>query len=147
MTEHYSPWAHVRHLPDVVVAYDVLEHADAYWEPEQRVILLDSRLTQRARRSCLAHELAHLDRGDEACEGPDGDRLSRRQEAAADDLASRRMIPLDDLADAVVWCLGYDEVADHLHVDERTVRARIKGLSVAEKAYIERRSSTREHTA
>lgn len=148
MTETYSPWEHVRALPDVVVAYAALEHADAYWEPDQRVILLDARLSQRARRSCLAHELAHVARGDVGCEiGPDGERQERRQEVAADALASRRLITLDALAEALLWCLGYDEVAEHLHVDERMVRARLRGLTEAEKDYIAARMAGREESA
>ncbi len=148
MSERYSPWAHVQGLGDVVVAYDDLEHADAYWEPEQRVILLDRHLNQRERRACLAHELAHVDRGDEGCgDGPDGGRLLVRQERAATQLAARRLIGLDELADALAWSLDADEAAELLHVDERTARARLDGLTDAEKAYIDRRLGARDGAA
>lgn len=148
MSEAYSPWVHVQQLPDVVVAYDVLEHAEAYWEPEQRVILLDRRLSQRVRRSCLAHELAHVDRGDEGClVGPDGARQARRQEVAADQLAARRLIGIDALIDALAWSLDVDEAAEVLHVDERMVRARLDGLTAAESDYIDRRLGAGEWNA
>ncbi len=43
-----------------------------------------------------------------------------------DDRASKRLITLDELADALLWCLGPDELAEHLHVDIRTVRGGIR---------------------
>lgn len=144
----YSPWAHVHRLPDVLVVLDDLEHADAYWEPDERVILLDRRLGQAERRCRLAHELAHLEAGDELCaHGPDAHRLGGRQERRADALAARRLIPLDDLADALAWALHVGEVAEHLHVDGRTVRARLRSLTDAEKDYIERRIAARGDAA
>lgn len=144
----YNPWAAVGQQTDVLVAFDQLEHAQAYWEPDERVILIDSRLGQVERRCALAHELAHIDSGDTGCEhGPDAARLEIRQERRADSLAAQRLIGLDDLADALVWALGYDEVAECLHVDRKTVRARITGLTDTERAYIERRIAANEGAA
>ena len=145
----YSPWHHVGTMPDVEVwAGDVLEHADAYWEPDERVILLDARLSQAGKRSRLAHELAHIEAGDICCRvGPDGERQAQRQEERTDRRAAARLITLDDLADALLWCLGVDELAEHLHVDQRTVRARIRSLTPPEKDYIERRIAAREGAA
>jgi hypothetical protein len=54
---------------------------------------------------------------------------------------------LDDFADAVAWCPGYDELAEHLHVDERAARTRIVGLTAEEKDHIERRLAAREGAA
>lgn len=142
----YSPWAHVGTMPDVEVwTGDRLTYAEAYWVPEQRVILLDAGLGQAARRSCLAHEVAHIEAGDVCCDiGPDGGRQSRRQEVRADDRASKRLITLEELADALLWCLGVDELAEYLHVDTRTVRARVRSLTSAEKEDIESRIAARE---
>ncbi len=67
LTEGYNPWRHVAGHGDVLVVVTELEHADAYWEPDERVILLDRRLDQAQRRSCLAQELAHLEAGDSCC--------------------------------------------------------------------------------
>lgn len=147
-SETYDPWQHVGRHPDVLVAFDQLEHAQAYWEPEERVILIDSRLGQVARRCALAHELAHVDLGDEGCgTGPDAERLERRQERQADSLAAHRLITLDDLAEALVWALDYHEVAEYLHVDRTTVRTRIQALTPTERDYIEQRIERRNGAA
>lgn len=147
-TEPYSPWAHVLQMADVLVAYDDLEHAESYWEPEERVILLDRGLNQSGRRSRLAHELAHIDRGDECCNvGPDGDRIEGRVERATDELAARRLIPLSCLADALVWSLDCDVLAEDLHVAESLVRARLGGLTTAEQRYLDRRITAQEQAA
>lgn len=144
----YNPWSHVRRFQDVLVVLEDLEHADAYWEPEERVILIDRRLTQVERRCRLAHELAHLEAGDEHCEhGPDSARLGARQEVRADAAAACRLVRLDELADALVWALDPGEVAEALHVDARTVRARIGALTDPEKTYIELRLAARDGAA
>lgn len=148
MTEDYSPWTHIAGMPDVLVAYDELEHADAYWEPARRVILLDVRLGQAQRRSRLAHELAHLERGDECCaDGPDAERLGRRQEREADQLAARRLLSLSDLADALCWCVDEWELAEDLWVDQATIRTRLDSLTRWEQDYIERRIAANEGAA
>lgn len=148
MTGAYNPWRQVAELTDILVVVTPLKHADAYWEPDERVILLDRQLNQAERRSCLAHELAHLEAGDTCCgHGPDADRLARRQEARADRTAAERLISLDDLVDALRWALGYEEVAEHLHVDCRTVRARLRDLTPDDKDYIERQLATQEGAA
>lgn len=144
----YNPWAHVQGFPDVLVVLDELEHAEAYWEPDERVILIDRRLSQAERRCRLAHELAHLEAGDEhCCHGPDSGRLAARQELRADAAASARLIDLDALADALTWALDPQEVAEALHVDVRTVRARVRHLTADEKSYIERRLAARDGAA
>jgi Zn-dependent peptidase ImmA (M78 family) len=148
VTDNYSPWDHVSSLPEVLVAFDRLEHADAYWEPDQQVILLDSRLSQAARRSRLAHELAHLDRGDECLNGSgDAERLARRQERRAEELAARRMIPLDQLADALCWAWHSGEIAEALNVDEALVVSRILTSTDTEKQAIEKRVAEKEEVA
>jgi Zn-dependent peptidase ImmA (M78 family) len=148
VTADYNPWSHVGRFTDVLVVLDELEHADAYWEPDERVILIDRRLSQAERRCRLAHELAHLEAGDEHCaDGPDGERLAARQELRADAAAAERLIDLDALADALAWALDPQEVAEALHVDTRTVRARVRNLTEHEKSYIERRVAAREGAA
>lgn len=148
MTKDYSPWDHVRQMPEVLVAYDQLDYADAYWEPEHRVILLDSRLGQAERRCRLAHELAHVERGDECLtHGPDADRLARRQERSADEIAARRLISLDQLADVLCWAWHTGEIAEALHVDEDTVCVRILTLTDPEKDLISARVAARGDVA
>ena len=88
------------------------------------------------RRSTLAHELIHAERGDESCcsswhEG--------KQERAVDELAARALISLDRLAEALRWSLDEHELAEDLWVDVATVRTRLDRLSPTEKDYIEGR--------
>jgi hypothetical protein len=144
----YDPWKTLLDQPDITMAVTRLPAGQAWWLPDERGIVLDDRLTQAQRRSALEHELQHAAAGDTCCDvGPDGGRLSRRQEQRTDDRAARRLITVSELADALVWCLGYDELAEHLHVDERTVRSRIRALTDEEKSYIERRIAAREGSA
>lgn len=144
----YDPYRTLAAMADVTFTVLRLPAGQAWWLPDVRGIVLDDRLTQAERRSALEHELQHVQAGDTCCQvGPDGDRQSRRQEARTDERASRRLVTLDELADALCWCLGPDEVAEHLHVDQRTVRARIRGLTEPEKDYIERRIAAREGAA
>lgn len=148
MRHSYSPWAHIGLMPDVLVAFDDLEHADAYWEPDERVVLIDRRLGQAARRSKLAHEIAHIEAGDVCChDGPDAARLNRRQERRADEVAARRLIGLEQLADALAWAWHTGEIADSLHVAEELVCVRIEVLSDTEKSFIEARLGGREGAA
>lgn len=144
----YNPWQTLAGQPHIELLVTRLPAGRAWWLPDVQGIVLDDRLGQAERRSALAHELAHVEAGDTCCDvGPDGPRLARRQERRTDDRAARRLITLDELADALVWCLGPDELAEHLHVDERTVRARIRSLTDDEKGSIERRLAAREGTA
>jgi hypothetical protein len=144
----YNPWQTLADQPNIELLVARLPAGRAWWMPDVQGIVLDDRLSQAERRSALEHELQHVAAGDVCCRvGPDGDRLSRRQEHRTDARAARQLISLDDFADAFLWCLGFDEVAEHLHVDERTVRARIKALTPAEKDYIERRIAAREGAA
>jgi hypothetical protein len=141
----YDPWKTLAAQPDLTMLVTRLPAGQAWWLPDERGIVLDDRLGQVERRCALEHELQHAAAGDTCCDvGPDGGRLSRRQERRTDDRAAQRLISIDELADALVWCLGYDELAEHLHVDERTVRARIRTLTDQEKAYIDCRIATRE---
>lgn len=135
-------------MPHIEVVVTRLPAGRAWWLPDVEGIALDDRLTQAERRSALEHELQHVEAGDTCCQiGPDGGRQSRRQEHRADHRAASRLIDLDDLATALAWALDPGEVAHELHVDAATVRARIRGLSPAEKDYIERRIGANEGAA
>jgi hypothetical protein len=145
---HYSPWATLRDLPHITLAVVRLPAGRAWWLPDVEGIALDDRLSQAERRSALEHELQHIEAEDTCCRvGPDGGRLSRRQERRTDDRAARRLIDLDALADALVWALDPGEVAEALHVDPTTVRSRVRGLTDDEKQFIERRIAARGDAA
>ena len=144
----YDPWQTLAAQPDIELVVTRLPAGRAWWLPDVQGIALDDRLSQAERRAALEHELQHVAAGDTCCRvGPDGDRLSRRQERRTDDRAAQRLITVDELADALAWCLGYDELAECLHVDERTVRARIRTLTETEKDYIAARIRARGDVA
>ena len=50
------------------------------------------------------------------------------------EIAARRLIPLDALADALRWARDLTELADELWVDEPTVRCRLDTLDPVEVA-------------
>jgi len=74
----------------------------------------------------LAHELVHAELDDENC-------------AAHAPRIARRLIPLEPLAEALLWATDEYEVADELWVAVDTVRTRLDDLGSSEVAYIEDR--------
>lgn len=133
----YDPGADAaERYPDITIRRADLPFAHAAYFPRRGLILINRVLSRRGWRCALAHELVHLDHGHPE---PASDLLERRQEAATDREAARRLISLDDLADALRWALGPDEVADVLDVEAAVVRDRVRHLTDAEKFYIEER--------
>lgn len=136
----YSPWKHVASMPDVLVDFDDdLPSGHAWWSPTHRVILMAKGLTSVQRRCALAHELAHVETGDCQVDGPDGERLERRHELAAERTAALRLVPLDDLMDSLAWCLSLDEVAHELHIDRAILDTRLAMLDSEDQAVIRTR--------
>lgn len=134
----YSPWGAVAALQDVLVAFEILPSGRGWWEPDQKVLLLDKRQTRREMRCTVAHELEHIIRGDHdvSVVSPI---LQARQEVAACAAASRRLIPLGRLVDALLWSQDEHELAEELNVDEDTLRIRLLTLTTAEHALIDER--------
>lgn len=96
---------------------------------ERQTIHLDRTLDAAQRRSTLAHEIGHIQRGDSAaCPAS----VERRVEAAA----ARCLIPLDDLVDALRWSRRIEEVAAVLSVDVQMLEARLDRQTPAERAAI-----------
>lgn len=149
MTVAYSPWRALGAMPHLTLLVTRLPAGRGWWLPDLESVVLDDRLTQAERRSVLQHELEHHLAGDVCCDvGPDGPRQSRRQEERADRRAAARLVTLEALADAIVaGALGDDDVAERLHVDTRTVRARVRALTPPERDYIERRLAARDGAA
>lgn len=125
LTNPYDPWAHIgtvwphihvetaRTLPDGVAGLI-----------GDGVIWLCRSLSQRGRRSVLAHEIVHLERGPgSVCEG--------REEAIVDRIAARRLINEHDFFEALRWTGGVpnDEAADMLWVYLHTLAVRAKDLA------------------
>lgn len=134
MSEHgrYDPWEHASQL-DLRIVFRKLpgDLMGVYFHGPSRVIALDSRLTQAERRCTLAHELVHLERGDDGrCAS---DWHESKQEALVHQIAARRLISAPDLAMALLLHEHVADQADELWVDELTLRARLAGLSTAER--------------
>lgn len=136
---HFHPWRRLRdlthidvrwcHLPDGILA-----------ETDGDTIWMDRRQSQRQKRSTLAHELAHITRGIPCS-------ADEREEQRVEQIAAQHLIPLVALAEAIAWSMDENDLADDLWVDPAMVRARLDGLSDAEKAYIEDRVRAIEETA
>ncbi|MDD2859009.1 MAG: ImmA/IrrE family metallo-endopeptidase [Candidatus Nanopelagicales bacterium] len=121
-----------------------LGDVDGMWDPDTRIIWLHQDLTPAERRCTLAHEIIHAARGDEHCRDHV---LNARQERLVDEIASRLLIPLDLLADALVWCHDDAQLCDALDVDLDTLDARRRFLTLEERHYLSARISTIEHVA
>lgn len=130
--------------PDWVIRHRPLSHGI----PEvlcrrRKVILVESGESWAAKRCSLAHAVAHLDLGHEATSGA----FDHTQEAHADQLAARRLITLDDLADVLCWTRFSTEVAAELEVDIRTLNTRQVHLHPSERAELRARVRWLEETA
>lgn len=134
----YSPWGAVAKLQDVLVAFADLPSGRGWWEPDERVLLLDRQQTQREMRCTLAHELEHILRGDQDVSAVSSV-LHARQEVAACAAAARRLVPLSRLVDALLWSQDEQELAEELNVDEDTLRMRLLTLTPEEHQLIDER--------
>lgn len=105
-----------------------------------RAIVLRRGMSIVEQRVTLWHELVHAERGDETC-------LPKYEHTQVEREAARRAIVLEDLADALLWSQDPAEVADQLKVTEDLLRVRLDHLHPAERGYLLRRVSMREHSA
>lgn len=129
--------------PDWVVRHKRIAPIPEVLCVRRKVVLVDTEAHRSARRCALAHAVAHIDLG----HVPESGRAGRRYEDHADQLAARRLIPLDRLADVLTWALGPDEVADELDVTEHMVRVRVRMLGMEDKAWISAYVQNREGAA
>jgi Zn-dependent peptidase ImmA (M78 family) len=140
----YSPWEHLADLTHVTFGVTRLPTGQGWWIPDMKAIALDDRLTRVQRRTVLAHELVHAERGDSNChyEGRLGARQARRQEHSADLIAAHRLITLEQLVAALrQHPLDPAGVAEVLEVTQSALRIRLAALSQADKRHIEQRLS------
>lgn len=136
----WHPWRAIRDRPDITVRWQMMDGRLGQWCEQSRTMTLDPRQLQHERRVTATHEAIHAERRDSGrCSG-----LVERQVRAE---TARRLISLDDLADALVWTQDEWEVAEELWVDVETARVRIDTLTDAEKDYIERRIAACEGAA
>lgn len=128
----YDPWEHASRLDLRIVFRKLPEDLmGVYFHGPARVIALDSRLTQVERRCTLAHELVHLERGDDGHCATDWH--EDKQEQLVHSIAARRLIATEDLALALILHESIYAQAEELWVDEMTLRTRLAGLSTAER--------------
>ncbi len=111
--------------------------AECHWP--KRLILMDRRLLQAERRSALAHELEHVRRG------PYPRHAHAREEAAINATASRKLIDIHELGEALAWAHNLPEAAEELWVDLPTLQARLEHLHPSERHYLRRRLAHHHH--
>lgn len=141
----YDPGADAAvRYPDWVIRHRKLGGIPEVLCRRRRVILINSAHTWAAKRSSLAHAVAHLDLGHaETTAGF----FEKREEREADQMAARRLISLDDLADILCWTRDYGEIAEELVVDLTTLKVREKHLHVSERHYLRRQVRPMEEIA
>jgi hypothetical protein len=101
------------------------------WDESTRTVWLHRDLTSAERRSTLAHELVHAERGDVPCGDPV---LDTRQELRVESEAARRLLPLPLLSDVLRWARDPREAAAELDVDPAMLAVRLADLTAAERA-------------
>lgn len=111
---------------------------DWAWRPQrlgvtrwgERRIILDITLSDRLARCVLSHEVIHAERG------PSPRWAMAREEEIVSRESARRLIPLEQLGEALAWTLCADEAAEELWIDRPTLLARLRSLTPAERAYL-----------
>ena len=139
---YYDPWAVIRAHPQWTLStwHELPDGERGRWYHHFKVMLIDRRLGQRARRSVAAHEVEHALGGDAHCDEKVHER--RRREAA------RKLIRYCDLESAVLFH-GHDlhAVAEELHVTDADLRLRLRTLHPAERHALRRALDERGEVA
>jgi hypothetical protein len=128
--ERYDPWEHSANLGLRVIRRDLRKPHRALWHPPSRTVILDRGLSQRERRCSLAHELVHVERGDECRQAP-------RVEVAVHAVAARRLIVMAALIEGMRWTRDFHVLADELWVDAPTLECRLEHLTNCERELLE----------
>lgn len=130
----FDPWGYVeRHLPGWRIEWERRPRHRGVTHFRRRVIVLDDSLTDAALRGVLTHEACH------GIRGAVPRWMRAREEAEVSAMAARLLIPIRALGEAMAWSPYISEIAEELHVDEATVRARLRHLHAAERHYLRRR--------
>lgn len=129
----YHPWRARRELTEWTLVWAPLVGRVGRTTWHDKTITLDPDQDQAQRRSTLAHELVHVERG------PVGDPYWHREERLVDQIAARRLIGIRELGEALAWAHNVTEAADELWVDEDLLWVRLRHLHPAETHYLRRR--------
>ncbi len=130
----YHPWREARRRPHLVI-----EHVDL--PDDHRGCITGSTVTlnagdlQSERRCTLTHELVH----DERRVYPRDRVLRAKEERTVETIASRRLITLEALADALRWTRHAGEAASELWVDVPMLVTFIQSLTDAERDWLNER--------
>lgn len=126
----YNPWAHARHLDLVIELVPDLIPRATYCAG---LVQIRTGLSQRERRTALAHEIVHYQRQDEgmACSSWHLHKLERHVHL----IAAKRLLTLDTISDA----LHDPDPAAAAWVDEYTWALRLAYLDPLETAELEYR--------
>lgn len=131
---HHHPWRAFRAFVGWTLHWrDLPEGLLGFTDHGRRHVVLTLGMTQAERRSTIAHETAHVERG------PVPPWMRAREERMCDAIAARRLVKLEHLADAMVWSRDEHEIAEECWVDVDTIRARLASLSPDERTHIEER--------
>ena len=117
----------------VVITTRLPDHLYGCYDKHTDTIWIDDRLTPAERRCTLEHEHIHAARGDEPLPDPV---MNERQELRVHREAARRLVSVDQLADAIKWATDARELAANLEVDLPTLQARLDQLNEHETAYL-----------
>lgn len=127
----YHPWRAFRNLANWTLIIEPLpDDLMGLTDWDERTITLAPGLTQVERRSTVAHEVVHVERG------PVIERLEPREEAWVAKVAARRLISFEALARAIVWARDVYQLAEELWVDVGTVRCRLENLHPSERMHL-----------
>lgn len=130
----HHPWRQFRHLAEWTLLFaDLPGRTLGLCNWADKTITLRRDLLQAQRRSVIAHEVVHVERG------PFPGHLQPREEREVSKEAARRLVDIRALGEAMAWSENLDEIADELWVDRDTVLTRLAHLHPAERAYLKRR--------
>jgi hypothetical protein len=121
----YCPWHHLGELDGVELQYHPVGPMGET-DFETRTVSLRAGLTRRQKRSTLAHELAHIERG--PATGTAKAASIKIEEHLVEATAAVRLIPayvLEYLPD-LVKSYGIDAASGFLVVDERTIKQALR---------------------
>jgi hypothetical protein len=125
----YHPWRHFRAFDGWTLVIRDLEGEGMVGETDYdaQTVTICSTLNQAGRRSTIAHEIVHIERGwvQEHCADLEDEQVDR--------IVARRLISFERLMDACRWARNIHELADELWVDEETVRTRLAHLHPSER--------------
>lgn len=133
----YHPFRALGELPHVTLVITRLPKGAAWWLPCEQAIVLDDRLSRVERRVATAHEVEHAAADDQPIRGHLF--FSRKQERRAIRRSTNKLIPLDQLVDALLWSQHECEIAEALDVTVEALHQRLALMTPAEHRYVDER--------